>query len=155
MNRLDDALAAYHNALDLAPNDAELFLRRADILERAGSATEAVNLYENARNLNLDDPRAWSQEVRILASICAYSQAIEICQLAKERQSYSLDLQLLHATTLFCAGRSDDARRVLNEVNASSDEMNNASGMPILYPVLVLLSAGGRLPFGDRYTHKF
>lgn len=75
-----DALGALDRAIELSPNDAQLYALRGDAARKVGSSERAKESYEKALQLDPNEPRALSGFVTLLIDLGELDRAEEIIE---------------------------------------------------------------------------
>ncbi len=78
MDRLQDALGCFQEALILDPNNAEAFLKKGIALERLNRLEPALDAYEEAVRLNPKRAIGHASKARVLAALHRYDEAISV-----------------------------------------------------------------------------
>jgi Flp pilus assembly protein TadD len=117
--RFEEAWKAINQAVTLAPNDAEIYISNARILNATGHAAEAEIAVRKAMRL---DPRFSPASLRVLAISLfhqeKYQEAFDALQRVVSQQS---DVVEDYATMISCLGhlgRSDGVKSAIDKYNA-------------------------------------
>jgi tetratricopeptide (TPR) repeat protein len=78
MDRLQDALGCFQEALALEPNNAEAHLKKGIALERLSRYEPALDAYNEALRLNPKRAIAHASKARVLAALHRYDEAISV-----------------------------------------------------------------------------
>jgi len=95
MGRLDQAIAAYREAIARNPNDGYLHYRLALLLEEVGAVDEALQAYADAASIQATDAFLWLALGSAYQEQGAYEQAKEAYVNASELSPTSLQLHQL------------------------------------------------------------
>jgi tetratricopeptide (TPR) repeat protein len=87
MDRLQDALGCFQEALIVDPNNAEAHLKKGITLERLNRLEPALNAYDEALRLNPKRAIAHASKARVLAALHRYDEAISVYDSALGRKS--------------------------------------------------------------------
>ena len=118
MDRPDDALAVYGEALQFKPTSVPVLLSRGALLEQEGRIREALADLERAVTIAPEDPTAANAYGYILANRTRQSRkAWGYVRRAYEIQPDSAAIQDSVGWTLFKLGRVEEARSHLEEAN--------------------------------------
>jgi tetratricopeptide (TPR) repeat protein len=78
MDRLQDALGCFQEALLMDPHNAEAYLKKGIALERLSRLEPALDAYEEALRLNPKRAIAHASKARVLAALHRYDEAISV-----------------------------------------------------------------------------
>jgi tetratricopeptide (TPR) repeat protein len=78
MDRLQDALGCFQEALLADPNNAEAYLKKGITLERLNRLEPALDAYDEALRLNPKRAIAHASKARVLAALHRYDEAISV-----------------------------------------------------------------------------
>ena len=78
MDRLQDALGCFQEALIIDPNNAEAYLKKGIALERLNRLEPALDAYEEAVRLNPKRAIGHASKARVLAALHRYDEAISV-----------------------------------------------------------------------------
>ena len=113
--RLDDAAAAFREAIDAAPADARAYVGLAAALERAGRLTDAAAAYREAARLRPGDPRVLLALGRTLRRRRRYAEAVQALRAALHATPEDARVWYHLGLALDGHGRHDDALGALRE----------------------------------------
>jgi serine/threonine protein kinase len=82
----DDALQAYHRAIEIVNNRATIWLALGDTYFALERYKEALMAYEQAMYLNPNDPQAWSSRGTVLDVIGRHKDAVDCYDRAEQLQ---------------------------------------------------------------------
>ncbi len=119
--QIDDALAAYREARQIAPERYEVRMLLADTLRRSGRLEEAAPEYASAVGLDPGRPEAYSGQALLRRAAFDFDGAAAILEggIAKVGAEGRPDLLLSLAETRRRQGRLPEAERVFGEALAS------------------------------------
>ena len=128
LNRPDEALAVYGQALEYKPTALSVLLARGALLEQQGRVDAALADLQTAANLAPDDSTALNALGYILANRTRHSRAAwHYVRRAWELQPQSAAIEDSVGWTLFKLGRTEEARSHLEEALARLPDPELAS----------------------------
>jgi serine/threonine protein kinase len=84
MHNYEDALVAYHRAVEMNPGKASLWLALGDSYFALERFKEALMAYEQAMYLNPNDPQAWSNRGTTLDALGRHREAMDCYERAEQ-----------------------------------------------------------------------
>lgn len=134
LDRPEEALSIYTEALRYKPAAIAILLSRAVLLEQQGRLKEAIEDTETALRIAPADPAVLNAMGYILANRTRHTRrAWHLVRTAYEQQPASAPIQDSVGWTLFKLGRSDEARSHLEEALASMPDPEIAGHLAEVY----------------------
>jgi tetratricopeptide (TPR) repeat protein len=126
---IDEAIAAYDEALKIEPENTTILIRKASDLNIMGKANESLEIYQKALGLldqelkgNQSDAEAWQEKAGILRSLNrqnestqAYEKALESYDSRIEKNPKDVDAWIGKGNALTNLGKWDEAGDAYNK----------------------------------------
>ncbi len=113
--RLEDALKLVEGLLSKEPEDYDLLLHYAEILEALGRAEEALEVYDKLYEL-YGDVDLLLAKADLLSRLDRNEEALEVVRRAEEDSPYDRDVKIMKSLILANLGRYREAREVLEKL---------------------------------------
>jgi tetratricopeptide (TPR) repeat protein len=129
-----ESIAAYREAVKLAPEDKALRGSLGLVLKEGGYYTEALTVFEKLKNESPNDPFAWRQVCFVYAATAQAQKAIPACERSLEIDPAQPKVWYPLMEQYHAAGRRADVKRAYEKLSLLDRALSESAYRRLLLP---------------------